>query len=425
MDMSSELELLFNHLQKDIPLKEKYPQLINKKGTKILFISPVLTAEGIYKMILPAIELAKYNEYNTIITKIHKYDPENPNQQHDSPIHEDLIKWADYINFPFMTDNIAPLIDQIKKINKNVEISMHMDISFWNVPNWHPFHELYNNKETQEAIMSNIKAIDLLIVSNDKIKDAFIKHYGDQLKQVRALVINMPLLISQYIFPEEQFEKIIKQLPEPPNPKSRKKVKIGIIGNIYDYADIKSIIPVIDYLHSDKLKNKCQLILFGYNGDEIKFNRKNEKQVTKNFILDKLQIKYFHPVTYFKYFEKVKSLELDFVIIPSAEDEFSKLSRSYTKFLELSLLGIPCILQNVDAFRKILESDPYISVLANNTKEWKDQIDLFVKNGDKRIDLGIAAKEYVLKNWVYTQSKMKLFTSIFPIKTAIERRHVL
>src|SRR5262249_812303 len=120
-------------------------------------------------------------------------------------------------------------------------------------------------------------------------------------------MILQPLFISQEIFGKTLYDKVYQsgmisiKFPD--------ILRIGIIGNIFDYKDFKTIEPVLAHL-DEKYKDRFRLVLFGYDGNEITYNIEQKKfvQKSKNFFLSKIDHDTFHPVSYFKYFEKLSSL---------------------------------------------------------------------------------------------------------------------
>ena len=52
-----------------LPINERYPELLINVGKNILFVSPILNKQGLYRMILPALELRETGRYNTIINQ--------------------------------------------------------------------------------------------------------------------------------------------------------------------------------------------------------------------------------------------------------------------------------------------------------------------------------------------------------------------
>lgn len=411
------IESLYNHLQSDIPFTQKYPAYSDKTGTKILFVSPVLDADGIYKMIIPAMELSKYKEYNTIITGIQKHDINNPIPNYDRPINTNLVRWADYINLPFTTQDLTELIQSIRKINSDVEISMHVDIPFWMVPEWHPLFAIYSDKAIQNNIINNIKNIDLAIMSNKAIKSAYLQYLTSNSMAVKTPVIELPAMLGESQFEGYEFPTVEKD---------EKKARIGIIGNVFDYKDMKSIEPVLAHINS-KHGATCEIILFGYNGDEIVCDLKQNKYICAktNFMLGKIEHKYYRPVGFFNYYEKIHSLGLDIVLIPSATDTFSITSRNHVKFLELSAMGIPCVLQQVPLFEQVLDEAMFSGILCDTIPEWTKQVDKLILNKQESIEMGKFAQNHVRNNWTLNQSKIAIYTNIFPLKSRIKRQRIL
>jgi len=119
-----------------LSIEERYPEInATQDGRKnILFISPMLNKQGLYRMILPALELAVDIDgvvrYNTIINEIIPDDHTKIIDDFYIKIIPELIRWADYMVFPANGLDLTAVIQNFKDINPKVKVVMDVDRNY-------------------------------------------------------------------------------------------------------------------------------------------------------------------------------------------------------------------------------------------------------------------------------------------------------
>jgi len=101
------------------------------------------------------------------------------------------------------------------------------------------------------------------------------------------------------------------------------------------------------------------------------------------------------------YFDTLNELRLDLMVIPRKDDYFNR-CKSNLKFLEASMLEIPCVAQGFTDGKSPYQIDPedakYMTIVTDNSK-WLETIDELIKNKEKRRAMGKRAKEYVMSKY--------------------------
>lgn len=397
---------LVGHLSEHADLKERYPNLGKTIGQNILFVSPFLNGDGLYKMLIPAIELDQHPNFNVIVSDIIRYVPGMPNHEYEIDLEYDLIMWADHIVFPFMTYDMTETIKNIRYYNPAVEIVFHIDHNFASIPDYHPDKAL-DTKEVFDAIIENMRESNLVLTSNNVMNHVICGQLKDYLKGSMVDVMNMPLLLSQYCW-----EGI-----DPQKKKSKEKdvVRIGLVGNQYDYEDYKTLIPVLEHLEKTH-KGKYELVVFGYKGRKPTYNGEQKIYTySEESVLDNFDFHYTGPTNPLKYFSKLAFLDIDIALIPSTTDDYSKSSKNYIKYLEFSYLGIPTIAQNLTVLSSVIKEGN--GFLCNTTEEWTNTIDLLMKDKELMKKVGKNANEVVTNEYMFNQNRIEgVYKMIFPAK---------
>lgn len=107
---------------------------------------------------------------------------------------------------------------------------------------------------------------------------------------------------------------------------------------------------------------------------------------------------YHHKGTYgYKPFPKFYAdLGIDIAIAPLKDIHFNR-CKSNIKYLEASMLGIPTVASDVIPYQCIEHGKT--GYLASTSGQFKKYLQWLIENEEKRIEMGKAAKKYVLENW--------------------------
>ena len=175
------------------------------------------------------------------------------------------------------------------------------------------------------------------------------------------------------------------------------KVRIGIVGSVaieYDYLHIKDLIKELGN------RDDVELVLFGLG--DLK-HRKDNPAVTKVFkdeyaFWDSINVEQFPWVKRWKYNDTLNEARLDMMLIPRRDNYFNR-CKSNVKFLEASMVKCPVIAQS-------FEDGPYQEIedgvngfLIKDNNDWKDKVEMLIKDKKLRRKVGENAYKYVLKNY--------------------------
>ena len=165
------------------------------------------------------------------------------------------------------------------------------------------------------------------------------------------------------------------------------KIRVGLIGSVTsaDYTEIK---PILKFISESP---NHQLVVFGLppKGEETKILQ----EVMKEHIdfWESLDIEWQPLVNIQEYKYVLNELKLDLALIPRTDNYFNK-CKSNLKFLELSMLEVPCA---VSTFKDSpYENDTVVKCVTE--EDWMNAINLPKEELRK---LGKTAKEFVLKEY--------------------------
>lgn len=212
---------------------------------------------------------------------------------------------------------------------------------------------------------------------------------AEEYRKINKNVVVLPNCIDSDMWPE-------------PLKNETNKVRIGFVGSVAsngDYNEIK------DTLIELSKRSDIQLVVFALPPQAP------DKNDTEGFIVREmyqsdfdfwhsLNIEWQPFVPMKDYIDTLNELRLDMMVIPRKDDYFNR-CKSNLKFLEASMLEIPCIVQgfptNDSPYQVNPEDGKYMKII--NDSQWLVEIDKLVKNKELRQKMGIEAKKYVLENY--------------------------
>lgn len=299
--------------------KNPYVPKDAKHSTAIL-LPEIDTTEGIYRSLLPSYLLNNEPDHRVIIMGLsEKTNVSNNNKDFEIPAK--LIKECNHIIFPFVSFPLQPIIAEIRAVKKDMNFSYYIDFNYYQAPDTYPHASEYKLAKMEEIIETNIKSVNQVIVTNKALKDYIADKLREKYKEkFNTNIIWQPLFVLPDVMQTEYENKPEKGI-----------VKILLIGDEYHFSDINFIKGILKDL-KNKYKNKLHIHIIGFDG----------KRGDKNF-LQGLEFEYHERVPYFKYFELIKHIGPDLLLIPASKNSFNNTSKNYIKYLELAYLNIPVI----------------------------------------------------------------------------------
>lgn len=359
----------------------------------VLYLAAFENGTGLYRAIIPAMELNKTDTHSAIVNQLEYQTPEIEKNGFDVKINDQILQWADYVVFQKSTHNLAQDIATIRDINKKDHLKFVMDID----DNYHAPHGGQGDSALspdREQVLRNMAACDIITCANANI----IKFYAPLLKQFcedKKIATNVSLVHFPNLMSNDCYQGVIQKA------RTRDKIRIGMSFNPTQFTDVypfrKTLIEV-----NKKYKNRVELIVFGWNGKIPKPYRNALEGVT--FI-------HVQAVPIGDYFQTLVNLHLDFCLMPLQDNEFNR-CKTHHKLLQYSQIGIPAVCSDVEPYNHIISEAinndgtsndtlylPHLK--AKNAEEWLNHIDFYVNNTEKRQAMGYYCNLYVQGHYTW------------------------
>lgn len=222
-----------------------------------------------------------------------------------------------------------------------------------------------------QNLIEAVKTADMVTVSTE----ALAKEYGEYNNNV--------VVLPNCVNPDD-WGQPIRDANGP--------IRIGLVGSVTNTRDYEVIRPLLQELSDNP---KYQLVVFGLPPEEDKYKLMNEIYAEEIKFWKSLDIEWTPFVDMEDYFETLRRLRLDMALIPREESYFNK-CKSNLKFLEMSMLEVPCIASGWKG--NPYEKDKKYIYLPKTLQGWRQAIRK-LSDGKTRRDRGADAKMYVLSKY--------------------------
>lgn len=251
-----------------------------------------------------------------------------------------------------------------------------------------------------EVLDTFIKEADLVTCSTE--------YLASEYRKLNDNVVVLPNFIDPFMFDE-------------PLRNDGDDVRIGFTGSVGCTADFNLAMELVQRvpehtwvmysLPSDKSSTIYQKLYY----DEYK-------------LLEQVKLEW-RPFTPFNtYFETLNELRLDIMVIPRQDTYFNK-CKSNVKFLEASMLEIPCVAQGFADGTSPYQVDPEDAehmMICHTQDEFEAAIRLLAKDKQRRLEMGRKARAYVEEKYDINNSNnhelwTKAYQNLFRSQTLPER----
>ncbi len=366
---------------------EKLP----KEGVRLLYVAPSLNSEGYYRMILPFLELGTLPEFETRVTSVTKWDFAKTYTIDNDTLKEEEIQWADYIIFPMLTKSYTYLFQAIRILNPKVCLVMDVTRQIHKIPKAHADHTIYT-AEQQENLLKNILQMNMVTTAIPELRIIYQNWLWNCIQpKSRIEVYYVPNLISKIGF---------EGIKEPVTKPDKSTIRVGMIGSDRSASDYKYFKTVFKHI-KEKYKDQVELVIFGWNGKNPKGSE----------ALKGIDVTYHKSVSFLEYYQTLKNLRFDILLIPMRSLEYYKYA-STIQFLEAAAIGVPVVALRSSSFGDIID-DGKNGLLAWKLPEWEPALLRLIDDAEFRKTLGANAKQWVWKHRGYTPKNLEIYKRIF------------
>jgi glycosyltransferase involved in cell wall biosynthesis len=368
-----------------IPKKAKY--------TTTILMPELDTTEGIYRSVLPAYVInGADKDLRMLIVGLSAKMNISHNSK-DFHIDKKLIAETDHFVFPFVSYPLQPAIDDIRALKPSVKFSYYIDANFYLMPEAYPFSKEYKLAKMIENIENNIKAVDRVIVTNKALMDYILKKLAER---------HPGITFGTMFYYQRLFILPDLMKTDYSNDPVKGKIKALIIGDEYQFSDIHNIVGILKDLKC-KYKDAFELNIIGWDG----------KRGDRTY-LQQSDFNYHARVPYSKYFELIRHIGPDVLIIPSTKSKFNDTSKNYVKYLEFAHMNIPVIAPEIAPYTDLVETNKN-GFLCADKDAYKFQLEtMYTEPAKYEATLGVAYATAFDYNIAEASNIDKLKTIYFP-----------
>lgn len=359
-----------------LPLMERYPEILDIDRKNIVYVSPFFNKQGLYRMIIPALELRYTEKYSTLITNILPEDHTKTIDDYQVKLVPDIIRYADYMVFQANGQDMESLILSIKAINPKCKIVMDID------RNYHTLNPSnYTSRkfgiERIRNLEKNVRQVDLTTYPDAATQDFYQKKCGPDLKTAI-----LPNLLSPY-----QYEGIDKSIPRE-KPKDGKK-RILVMGDQDDWDDLNSFRETIREISVRIPDSKIYVL-----SNSLEYENKNCLRM-----ISYVRVEYKDLA---EYYQTLWNMNPDLAIIPVKKTAFH---RTYYKILELGTFGIPVVSMDEYPFNHLLTKDRHI-LLSRMKKSFISNVEGVCGNEALRTNLSTEIRKFITERYSFINKDM-------------------
>ena len=363
----------------DFPVKKDFDYTVS-------FIQPEMnTTEGVYRTLLPSYYLNNKTTIRALPVGSSDHMESISINSKQYAIKRALACESDHIVFPFTSQPLKNVINELKEINPKLKFSYYIDFNYYFIPDSYPFVKEYSGAEIISIIEENIRNVDQVIVTNHN----FYNWLG---QGCQTELCYQPLFYDKSIFPD---------IPANSRKKNKKK-RFGMVLNPYHFSDLNFIKGILKEFEKNFNKS-AELVILGWNGE---YKGKN--------YLSQLNIEYHPQVPFFDYPEKLISLDIDCFIIPAKNNKFNGTSKNVIKFFEFTRLNKPVICPDIEPYREIITHNKE-AVLCDAKENWKFELETFLKDPMKYQDFADRAYESILEKEISEEDNLKILMQIYEV----------
>lgn len=259
-----------------------------------------------------------------------------------------------------------------------------------------------DGKNLEKALQKVDKGLDEFIKFADLVTTT-TEVLADEYRKLNPNVVVLPNCVDPDVWPEP--------IKNPTN-----KVRLGFVGSVAsngDYENLKDTLKIL----SDR--DDVEIVVLGLPPQEPDQNDKEAVIVKEMYDKDyqfwsSLNTVWQPFVSVADYIDTLNSLMIDIMVIPRRDDYFNR-CKSNLKFLEASMLKIPCVVQGFADGLSPYQVNPrdkeFCDIVLDNSK-WMEALEPLIQSKELREEKGQKAYEYVLENY-NIETKIDLWTKTY------------
>ncbi len=246
-----------------------------------------------------------------------------------------------------------------------------------------------DGKNLQKALEKVDKGLDEFCEMADLITTS-TEVLAEEYRKLNKNVIVLPNCVDPDVWSE-------------PERNEGNKVRLGFVGSVASNSDYDNIKDTLKELSA---RDDVQIVVFGLpqqmpNQSDMEAVIVKEMYKKDYDFWQSLNIEWQPFVSIDKYIDTLNSLKLDIMVIPRKDDYFNR-CKSNLKFLEASMLEIPCVVQGFEDGLSPYQVNPtdkdYLDIVIDN-KDWMKYLEPLIQDKELRRAKGKKAHDYVVEKY--------------------------
>lgn len=310
---------------------------------------------GTYRAYVPALSLEAAGHTNHFLQH-EKARISNPTRE---------LEGMHTVVFQRAVDNT--FLDWLKTARRlGVRTVFEMDDDLFHVPRHNPASWLWNAKLTQRLLREMLDAVDGVVVSTKPLRESLAHELGWPISRITVC----PNHVHAAVWGEEVIGST--------EPFSSTSVVVGWQGSATHDVDFKTALPALQQLVRD---TNVMVRFFGCVPLSVKGALEGE------------HFQWAKGVPFEKYPTMLKYMGFDIGIAPLTDSKFNR-AKSNLKWLEYSVLGVPCVASRVYPYERSI-SHGETGFLAATPEEWYQALRRLVDDVAWRQRMGQTARAHV------------------------------
>lgn len=244
-------------------------------------------------------------------------------------------------------------------------------------------------KNLQMALEKVDKGLDTFCEFADMVTTS-TEVLAEEYRKLNKNVVILPNCIDPDVWPE-------------PLKNETDKVRLGFVGSVASNSDYDAMKDTLVELSK---RQDVQIVVMALPSQMPDKNDKEGIILREIYKKDyefwqSLNIEWHPFVPVAEYIDALNELRLDIMVIPRNDDYFNR-CKSNLKFLEASMLKVPCVVQGfadgLSPYQVNPEDKNYLDIVLDNTK-WMETLEPLIQSKELREEKGQKAYEYVLANY--------------------------
>jgi glycosyltransferase involved in cell wall biosynthesis len=262
-------------------------------------------------------------------------------------------------------------VDWIKAFRaRDTATIFECDDDLFGVPRHNPSYGFWGHKKVRKVLHETLALVDAIIVSTVPLRERLIEFGYDASK----------IFVCHNHLHPRVWDEAVKQTEHADN---KGYTVIGWQGSSTHDVDFREALPALGRIAKERLD-----VMFRFFGSVPH---------TIRGVIPEERFQWSMGVTFEKYPSAMKYMHFDIGLAPVTDSKFNQ-SKSNLKWMEYSILGIPCVASRVYPYATSIDHGT-TGYLASSEEEWYTALTTLLDSPELRTQIGQQARTHVMTHW--------------------------